>query len=32
MKALVVFDSNLGNTKIIAETIAKELGNETKSV
>ncbi|MHB1377114.1 MAG: flavodoxin family protein [Candidatus Humimicrobiaceae bacterium] len=32
MKVLVVFDSNLGNTKIIAETIAKELGNDTKSV
>jgi len=32
MKALIIFDSNLGNTKKIAETIAKELGNETKSV
>jgi len=25
MKTLVIFDSNFGNTKIIAETIAKEL-------
>ena len=32
MKTLVVFDSNFGNTKIIAETIAKELGNDTKAV
>ncbi|MHB1377912.1 MAG: flavodoxin family protein [Candidatus Humimicrobiaceae bacterium] len=32
MKALVVFDSNLGNTKMIAETIAKELGKDTKIV
>ena len=32
MKALIIFDSNLGNTKIIVETIAKELGNDTKSV
>jgi len=32
MKALVIFDSNLGNTKIIAETIAKELGEGTKIV
>ena len=32
MKALVVFDSNLGNTKMIAETIAKELGKDTKAI
>jgi flavodoxin len=32
MKGLVLFDSNLGNTKIIAETIAKELGEDTKAV
>src|SRR5680860_98827 len=32
MKALVVFDSNLGNTKKIAETIAKELGSDAKAV
>jgi flavodoxin len=32
MKALVVFDSNLGNTKKIAETIAKELGDGAKLV
>ena len=32
MKALVLFDSNLGNTKIIAETIAKELGGKAKAI
>lgn len=32
MKALVIFDSNLGNTKMIAEIIAKELGKDTKIV
>lgn len=32
MKALVIYDSNFGNTKIIAETISKELGNDTKAV
>jgi flavodoxin len=34
MKTLVLFDSNLGNTKKIAETIAGELGNsaEVKSI
>lgn len=32
MKALVIFDSNFGNTKTIAEAIAKELGNDTKAV
>jgi flavodoxin len=28
MKSLVIYDSNLGNTKLIAETIAKELGDD----
>jgi flavodoxin len=32
MKALVIFDTSFGNTKIIAETIAKELGNDTKAI
>lgn len=32
MKALVIFDTNFGNTKMIAETIAKELGNDTKAI
>lgn len=32
MKALVIFDSTFGNTKIIAETIAKELGNDAKAI
>jgi flavodoxin len=32
MKALVVFDSNFGNTKIIAETIAKEFGKDTRAL
>ena len=32
MKALVVYDSNLGNTKLIAETIAGELGSDTRAV
>src|SRR5665647_580576 len=32
MKAVVVFDSNLGNTKKIAETLAKELGEDTKAI
>lgn len=30
MKALVIFDSNFGNTKIIAETISRELGKDVK--
>ncbi|MCL4384588.1 flavodoxin family protein [Patescibacteria group bacterium] len=30
MKLLVIFDSMYGNTKIIAETVAKELGKEAK--
>ena len=32
MNVLVIFDSNLGNTKKIAETIARELGDAAKSV
>jgi flavodoxin len=32
MKALVIYDSNLGNTKLIAETIAGELGEGTRTV
>jgi len=32
MNALVVFDSNLGNTKNIAETIAKEFGKDARAV
>jgi len=32
MKALVLFDSVYGNTKKIAETVAKELGKEVKTV
>jgi flavodoxin len=32
MKTLVVYDSNFGNTKIVATTIAKELGKEVKVV
>ena len=32
MKALVIFDTNFGNTKIIAETIARELGSDTKAI
>jgi flavodoxin len=31
MKTLVIFDSNLGNTKKIAETIAKEFGEGAKA-
>jgi flavodoxin len=30
MKALVIFDSNFGNTKKIAETIAEKLGEDTR--
>ena len=30
MKTLVIYDSFFGNTKLLAETIAKELGNDTK--
>ena len=32
MKALVIYDSNLGNTKLIAETIAAGLGEGTCSL
>lgn len=32
MKSLVIFDSNFGNTKIIAEAIAKEFGKDSKAV
>jgi len=32
MKTLIIFDSNFGNTKIIAETIAKELDAKAISV
>ena len=30
MKSLVIYDSFFGNTKLLAETIGKELGNDTK--
>ena len=32
MKALVIFDSNFGNTKIIAEVVAKELGESARVI
>jgi flavodoxin len=32
MKSYVLYDSNFGNTKIIAETIAEELGKDVKAV
>lgn len=32
MKSLVIFDSNFGNTKIIAETLAKALGAQSISI
>lgn len=32
MKAIVVFDSNFGNTKRVADHIAEQLGNGTASV
>jgi flavodoxin len=32
MKAIVIYDSNFGNTKIIAETIAQELGGSAHTV
>lgn len=32
MKALVVYSSNFGNTKVIADSIAGQLGNEALSV
>jgi flavodoxin len=30
MKALIIFDSNFGNTKKLAETIAEKFGKDTK--
>lgn len=30
MKSLVIYDSFFGNTKLLAETIGKELGSDTK--
>jgi len=32
MKSLVIYDSNFGNTKMIAETISKELGKDSKAL
>jgi flavodoxin len=32
MKVLIIFDSNLGNTKTIAETLAKEFGDNAKVI
>lgn len=32
MKTLIVYDSFFGNTKLLAETIGKELGNDTKVI
>lgn len=32
MKALVIYDTNFGHTKMIAETIAKGLGKNAKAV
>jgi flavodoxin len=32
MKTLVIYDTNFGNTKIVAEAIAKGCGNQTKAV
>ena len=32
MKSLVIFDTNFGNTKEIAETIAKGLGSDSKAI
>ena len=32
MKTLILFDSSFGNTKIIAEAIADELGKDTKTI
>ncbi len=32
MKNLVIYDSFFGNTKLIAETVAEELGNDTQIV
>jgi flavodoxin len=30
MKSLIIYDSFFGNTKLLAETIGKEFGNDTK--
>jgi len=32
MKSLIIYDSFFGNTKLLAETIGKELGNDTKVI
>ena len=32
MKALVVYDSNFGNTKLIAEEVAEHLGNDVRTL
>lgn len=32
MKALVVYDSNFGNTKLIAEAVADHLGNDVRTL
>lgn len=32
MKALVVYDSNFGNTKLIAEEVAENLGNDVRTL
>lgn len=32
MKTLIIYDSFFGNTKLLAETIGKELGNDTKVI
>lgn len=32
MKAIVIFDSHFGNTKMIADTIAKKLGNHVPHI
>lgn len=32
MKTLVIYDSTFGNTKTIAQTIAKEMGEESRAV
>jgi flavodoxin len=32
MKTLIIYDSFFGNTKLLAETIGKELGNNTKVI
>ena len=32
MKALVVYDSNYGNTKIVAEEVAENLGNNVRTL